>query len=309
VLCALAAVLVGVPLVAPVTPARAAVDYSGSWVGIADMQKARYHFGATTGACPASPEKTDPGKCVYAVGTYTYADANLMAEYYDPAFPGLGWRGLPPMVSPLGRGQAATATGNDGRVYVFGSSIDESVSVEAYDPARNIWEPVPPPLNPNRRSPAAVADAMGRIYVLGGSADYSLGSSPPPTADVEMYDPSEGPDATWKSVPAMKKARQNFAAALGSDKRIYVVGGAAARGSAERFNPGTDPANGTWEEIPSLMEQAPRRAHLCHRGQSRQRRRHPAGLPEHGERLRPRQPRSRVGDGGTHAGGYEPQGR
>jgi len=236
VLCVLAAVLVGVPLVAPITPARAN-SHLGSWATIADMQRARFSTGATTGPCPAPPPETFDRnrRCVYAIGgNYTLTDVNLMAEYYDPA--DRGWHGLPPMTAAAGLQQVAAATGSDGRIYAFGYAYPfNSVTVEAYNPALNIWEPVPPPVYSARPGAAAVADAEGRIYLLGGKlGDGYLDA----TDKVEVYDPSEGEAATWKSVPAMTKPRSNFAAALGSDKRLYAVGGAGVRGSAERFNPG-----------------------------------------------------------------------
>ncbi|HVL97674.1 MAG TPA: hypothetical protein VM324_00055, partial [Egibacteraceae bacterium] len=180
-ICAFVVLLVGVPLVAPTAPARADSHHLGSWESIAPMLKGRSSFGATTGPCPAPPKGPGVGRCIYAVGAFTLADGNLMAEFYDPSAPTLGWRDLPQMAAPLGRSGVSAATGADGRIYAFGINLYDMVSVEAYNPRTNLWEPVPPPVFSPRNGMAAVADAEGRIYALGGGY-------PSATANVEVYD-------------------------------------------------------------------------------------------------------------------------
>lgn len=102
-----------------------------------------------------------------------------------------------------------------GKLYVF-SCADESAqdpggamhgygnrmtapTAERYDPARNVWE-VLPPVPTARRSFAAAAVA-GQLYVCGG---MSLGPESRPLDIAEVYDPVR---QLWRACPPMRIAR------------------------------------------------------------------------------------------------------
>ena len=69
---------------------------------------------------------------------------------------------------------------------------------------------------------AAVTAPDGRVYVLGGSAYDESSRSWAALRAVEVYTPATN---RWASAPPMPVRRTAFAAVLGSDGRIYVIGG------------------------------------------------------------------------------------
>ena len=74
-----------------------------------------------------------------------------------------------------------------------------------------------------RRTHVATASAVDGVYALGGDTDrYVCSWGCGVTASVERY--SFGTDS-WSTVAPMNKARNYFAAATGSDGRIYAIGG------------------------------------------------------------------------------------
>jgi N-acetylneuraminic acid mutarotase len=131
------------------------------------------------------------------------------------------------------------------RVYVIGGSGATGAalsSVEVYDAASNAWT-AGPALPQARTGLAAVTDANGRIYVIGGRT--------PPFGDltptVLMLDPSGG---AWLPVAPLPTPRDNLAAALGADGRIYAIGGARGpvTGTVEAYNP----VSNSWSTAASL---------------------------------------------------------
>ena len=100
------------------------------------------------------------------------------------------------------------------------------------------WEqraPVPTP-----RSEVAVAEVLGKIYVIGGFDD-----SGNPTASVEVYDPATD---RWRQVAALPQPRHH-AAAIGLEGKLYVVGGFEVGFSDPRDDLFVyDPESNTWDE-------------------------------------------------------------
>jgi N-acetylneuraminic acid mutarotase len=123
--------------------------------------------------------------------------------------------------------------GQDGRIFVVGGCCQQGVQppagvAEVYDPPRNVWRIIAP--IPAGRSPmAAAAGSDGRIYAIGGTLPCCFG---PPTLNmVDVYDP--GTDR-WETVAPVPTARQDLAAVIGSDGRIYAIGGRSV--AEENFN-------------------------------------------------------------------------
>ncbi len=139
----------------------------------------------------------------------------------------------------------ASATGLDGRIYVFGGFDGAGrplSSVEVYDPAVNRWTllgaasaQIPTP----RGYAAAATAPSGTIYLLGGSASATFPpSAAAALATVEAFDPAS---QSWSAgLHAMPAPRALLGAALGSDGRLYVAGNAAADATTAAYDPAAD---------------------------------------------------------------------
>jgi N-acetylneuraminic acid mutarotase len=165
---------------------------------------------------------------------------------------------------PTARAEFAAATGPDGRIYALGgvrhgkAGLDQAADfldvVEAYNPRTNTWTTVAPMHEP-RAGLAAVTGTDGRIYAIGGRTQDPTAFSPMALATVEAYTPSTN---TWSMVAPMLAPTSNFAAAVGTDGRLYAVGGyvgtavGALTGNAEAYSPATD----TWSVLPPLPTRA-----------------------------------------------------
>lgn len=129
------------------------------------------------------------------------------------------------------------------QLYAVGGADDlaETLrSVERFDSASCVWEPVAP-LREARESCAVVA-ANGSLYVLGG-----LSSSAQCLDTAEHFNPAMG---RWESLPPMNRARV-AAAAVSAGGQVYVMGGRdgfQSLASAERYNPNSK----TWQVLPPL---------------------------------------------------------
>jgi len=215
---------------------------------------------------------TGPDGRIYVTGgagNNGVARADL--EVYDPKTGDLGeWTGLPTDMTTSRSGHAMAAAG-DGRIYAIGgnSGAQGQFDVEAYNPANGTWAGVQPALDPGapsldaalprstgRWGPAAVSapcpdGGTGCIYVMGGSDDKGAPSAGTNTVKnaVEVYD-WRAPGLGWKDLAPMPTARRNFGATLGSDGRIYAVGGGEFPDEvkAEAYNPTTN----TWTSIDNL---------------------------------------------------------
>jgi N-acetylneuraminic acid mutarotase len=121
--------------------------------------------------------------------------------------------------------------------------------VYAYTPSSDTWTTVAP-MPAGRSLLAATTDADGRIYAIGGSR-YTFAASPQLDV-VETYSPASN---TWTSVAPMPTARYGLAAALGSDGRVYAIGGCSdavpgfALSTVEAYTPSTN----TWTTVAPLL--------------------------------------------------------
>jgi N-acetylneuraminic acid mutarotase len=143
----------------------------------------------------------------------------------------------------VARQEVAVAT-VDGRVFVVGGLLfDQSTTgtVEAWDPGTDAWTTVAPLPVPLHHSVAA--EVGGKLYVIGGWADYFH----TPEALSFVYDP--GIDA-WSSAAPMPTARGSPAAAV-LDGHVHVVGGwnLGPLTTHEVYDPATD----TWNTAAPLL--------------------------------------------------------
>ena len=127
----------------------------------------------------------------------------------------------------------------DGIIYAIGgaSTFTPGAStlktVEAYDPATNIWTKKAD-MPTSRATSAAVTDGM--IYAIGG-VNYGGG---PGLSTVEVYDPVSDKWTTKTAMPTPRK----FLSCCAAEGKIYAVGGVNSGGSAlatvEIYDPALD---------------------------------------------------------------------
>lgn len=82
----------------------------------------------------------------------------------------------------------------------------------------------------------AVIDSEGKIYLCGGNANGHISSS---CLTIDIMNSTQ-----WIQIPAMKCRRDEFALAIGPDRKIYAIGGfggaeRAPLKACERFDPET----------------------------------------------------------------------
>jgi len=133
------------------------------------------------------------------------------------------WQPIAPM--PIATANAAASYDGLGNILVFGGiSPDGSTrtnEVLQYDIAADAWSSVA-----NLDMPIALSDhqatlgADGRVYILGGSSG-PIGNETVEQA-VHVYDPVMD---QWFVGPDMSEPRRHFASFLGTDDRIYAIGG------------------------------------------------------------------------------------
>ncbi|MBV9281160.1 MAG: hypothetical protein JOZ41_13850 [Chloroflexi bacterium] len=155
---------------------------------------------------------------IYAVGGRVSGNWIGALSSFNPGTD--AWTALPPF--PVPRPSPAAAAGPDGRIYVIGGfdQSGKSDRVDAYSPKTNSWSPAAP-LPTGRAELQAVTGPDGRIYAIGGGAGSRCLTSPCDV--VEAYDVRRN---TWTAVAPLPHPRWVFAAAVGPDGRIYVLGGA-----------------------------------------------------------------------------------
>jgi len=152
--------------------------------------------------------------------------------------------------SALGPPRANAAAAVIGsKLYVAGGCINQYCNsggttniLEEYDSVTDTWTfkaPMPTP-----RNTAAAAAIDGKLYVVGGSPEYTA------LATLEVYDPATD---TWDTTKApMPTARHEMgAAAIGG--KLYVVGGAGSSlfGKLEVYDPATDMWDTTKAPMPT----------------------------------------------------------
>lgn len=133
------------------------------------------------------------------------------------------WEPIAPL--PIATANAAASPDGLGHILVFGGINADGTSrmttVQQYDIATNTWS-----TNTNEQMPVALSHhratlgADGRIYILGGVSG-SIGSGITEQS-VHIYDPAMN---QWFVGPDMSVPRSSFASFLGSDDRIYILGG------------------------------------------------------------------------------------
>jgi hypothetical protein len=150
---------------------------------------------------------------------------------------------------PYTRASVATAFDGQGHIWGFGGytsfGLPRLYDTIRYTIATNTWESIGTSYLPVQTSNAkAVLGADGKIYVIGGLVGSSVtGTS---TSNVWVLNSPGGPNPTpVVAGPALNLARHDFAAVLGTDKFIYVIGGSSTYGpvstSVERLYTGNCP--------------------------------------------------------------------
>lgn len=120
-----------------------------------------------------------------------------------------------------------------------------SSKVYVYSPTTQQWSSAAD-LPIARAHLAVVTGPDGLIYAIGGSTREFNG--PDPVATVDAYNPRTN---KWTSRADMPTFRSQLGAAVGSDGRIYAVGGSdgvAATEAVEAYTPSTD----TWTAVDPL---------------------------------------------------------
>jgi len=126
----------------------------------------------------------------------------------------------------------------------LGSGNTVLASVERYDVASDSWSNVAS-LPQSRYAFPAVDDGAGHIYTLGGATTYNSTSV---SNTVYRYTVATN---SWATIASMPTATRDSAAVLGSNGRIYVLGGSAG-GNALSTVQSYDPTTNTWTVEPSL---------------------------------------------------------
>ena len=155
------------------------------------------------------------------------------------------WAAVAPL--PTARVYLGAATGNDGTIYAIGGLVygdGHTSEVDAYNPATNIWTKIAP--LPWAGETSAVSD-HDLIYAISGNmpVDGNAGS-------VAAYNPQTN---IWSAVASLPNPRHNFAATVGSDGTIYVMGGSGTNGvtnEVDAYNPTTN----SWTTVAPLPEPA-----------------------------------------------------
>jgi hypothetical protein len=186
-----------------------------TWAAVAPMHVARYQAAAAVG---------NDGLIYVAGGRNTGGFLNSF-EVYSPA--SRAWTSLTAM--PTARAGLALATGSDGRIYAIGGYTAAGYlnTVEVYSPWTHSWATAPAmPLA--RAGLAAVQAANGSIYAIGGvnqSGALSTVDAYVLPGGIGFPPPSTVSQGTWVVAPSLNIARGELAATVGSDGRIYAVGG------------------------------------------------------------------------------------
>jgi hypothetical protein len=154
------------------------------------------------------------------------------------------------------RSHAASALLPDGAVLVAGgwtsASAAPTSTAELYDPSTGQWSATAGSM------PVAVADAAaallpdGEVLVVGG--DTGPASSPAPTGDAELFNPSTG---TWSPAAPLPGglAVAGASATLLTDGEVLVAGGLTGSGGTTSTTADSElyvPASNSWVSAPSM---------------------------------------------------------
>ncbi|MGD8505605.1 MAG: kelch repeat-containing protein, partial [Candidatus Bathyarchaeota archaeon] len=127
---------------------------------------------------------------------------------------------------PTGRCELRVVKGPDGLIYAMGGYNGSALSiVEAYNPSTDAWAEKTPMPTPKVEF-GLVPGPDEKIYVIGGGTNY-VNNAGPFFNNVEIYHPETD---TWTmpgwSESNLPTARKELSAVLGSNDRIYAIGGA-----------------------------------------------------------------------------------
>ena len=195
---------------------------SGVWTTIDSLASPRYFHAAATAN----------GR-IYAIGGHVGATMVASVEVYDPVSGG-GWMSA----APLGTAREAhtAAVGGDGRIYaICGSGAAGSLrTVEAFD--GGAWISAPDAAGTHSVH-ASTADVLGRIYLfdLGADERLSIGVGWTPIASV-----------------AVARRRDEHAAVLAPDGRVYQIGGSSVTDVRLQLVDALHPTTDTWMPVADL---------------------------------------------------------
>ena len=205
-------------------PQAAAVEASGGWKKVAPI-------GLTLGyvAVVAGTEGTD-GKAYFLRHCLHFKCVPSSTEVYNGV--GNSWAGVAAVPRTYAKGYQvpfAATTGQRGAIFAIGVGglLDASGVPQAgdllfsYGSKTNVWTAKASLPTPSSML-AAVTGADGLIYALGGIADPTCSGTGVSSKIVQVYNPISN---VWTTAPSMLTARDSFAAAVGSDHRIYAIGG------------------------------------------------------------------------------------
>lgn len=152
--------------------------------------------------------------------------------------------------APIPTGRAyVTCSVLDGKIYVIGGGLtraEGSAAVERYDPETDTWDVAIASLPVPLFAPAA-ATANGKIYVMGGKANYYATED---YAAVYEYDPALN---TWSEKTSMPNGRSHLTAcAFGG--YIYAIGGRIGDHISVKTVERYDPLSDSWAVMDSMNE-------------------------------------------------------
>jgi DNA-binding CsgD family transcriptional regulator len=226
------------PPTAQPSPAASAVVLAAPsrWQARASMPTARAGLGAAA-----------YDGLIYAVAGETASGPTGVLERYDPV--GNVWTTLAPKPVAVADVSAAVV---GGRIYVPGGRLASGAvtgpvtsTMEAYDPARDVWEQRAP--LPVAVSAYALVAFEGRLYLFGGWDGARF------LASVYEYDPAR--DA-WTVRTPMPTAR-GFAGAAAAGSKVYVVGGydgETALAVNEEYTPSREGTGQAWTARSAMPE-------------------------------------------------------
>lgn len=242
-----------------------------TWAPVAPMRTPRSGLAAVT---LADGTIYAIGGAPVVLGGYSTGPLNTV-EKYTPGAPGTPgtWTTVAGMTT--GRYLASAALGADGLIYVMGGitggSGAGSNSVETYDPKVDHWSAAVAPMSAGRQSLGATTGPDGRIYAIGGYADYGrplhtveafptgTGQAPRSPFTCPPVDTPPSPSFTpgrWTAVAPMHSPRTNLAAATGPDGRIYAIGGTPGNGYTRGVTTveAYDPRTNSWTTVQPMHE-------------------------------------------------------
>lgn len=222
---------------------------TGRWEGAAPMRSARLGHSATL---------LSNGKVLVAGGISARFVWQSSTELFDPVSGRwsdggtMGFARSDHTATLLGDGTVLVAGGRGG---VGGRRPPEDTpalrAAELYDPATNLWRPVPHLLHSPRVNHTATLLDDGSVLLAGGAVVYYHGGTGDPTGSVEIYHPTS---RTLTDAPALPEPRFAHSATRLTDGRVLITGGLLVgdnvRAGLQHHNPAApeifDPATGVW---------------------------------------------------------------